>query len=101
MAWQTHGNRRYYYRTRHDGDNARRICVGAGLVAELAAAQDYAVRQRQSEERQIQLAEQQRVQSTLKPLGDTCHTAEAGMPINRVRLFMPDTKPDLVPASEG
>ncbi len=26
---------------------------------------------------------------------------EASMPINRIKLFMPDTKPDLVPAGEG
>ncbi|NIM51380.1 MAG: hypothetical protein GTO22_19375, partial [Gemmatimonadales bacterium] len=40
MSWQQRGNRRYYYRKRRHGDRVISEYVGAGELAETAAALD-------------------------------------------------------------
>jgi len=53
VAWEQRGNRRYYYRKRRDGDRVISEYVGAGELAETAAAID-------ALEREIRRAERQR-----------------------------------------
>lgn len=49
--WETAGNRRYYYRYRTERGRSRRIYVGCGPLAELAAALDEQERAERQDER--------------------------------------------------
>jgi len=55
MTWQKRGNRRYYYRKRRHGDRVISEYIGAGQLAETAAALD-------DVERQIRRAQRRRRQ---------------------------------------
>jgi predicted proteasome-type protease len=52
MSWEQRGDRRYYYRKRRDGDRVISEYVGAGELAETAAALDALEREARRAERQ-------------------------------------------------
>ena len=52
MAWYVRGNRRYFYRSARENGRVRRVYVGAGQVAEAAAAFDALSRAVREEDRE-------------------------------------------------
>jgi len=60
MAWEIRRNKKYYYRKRRIGDRVVSEYVGAGPVAEAAAAHDELTRQAQEEMRELLRRERER-----------------------------------------
>lgn len=51
MAWESRGDRRFYYRYQRDGRNVRKIYCGAGEAAKRAAAEDVAKKEKRAADR--------------------------------------------------
>ncbi len=62
MAWIQKGNRRYYYRSRREGDRVISEYIGTGLFAELQAEQDQVERL----ERQTRMRKQKKLRQEFK-----------------------------------
>ena len=60
MAWETRGNRSYYYRSVRRSGRVVKEYVGAGVVATLGARLDELARERRAIERQDRVAERDR-----------------------------------------
>ncbi len=50
MAWETRGNKRYYYRKYRDGSKVKSKYVGAGVAGEMAEKLDLEERQQKDQE---------------------------------------------------
>jgi hypothetical protein len=75
MAWDQHGQRRYYYRSRRVKGRSFHVYVGTGLIGERAAAEDQERRAQRQAERDAWRAAQQQVvtsRAVLDPLDDAC-----------------------------
>ncbi len=75
MAWELRGKRQVYYRGRRVGQKVVKEYLGAGLVAQLAANADEAVREAKRKER----AEIRRIEDEMRPLNDLMAELEAGV----------------------
>jgi len=66
----------YYYKSRRDGEKVRKVYVGAGDFAHLAARQDEAERLRREEEVAYWEAERERLERSTAFLGELEEAAE-------------------------
>jgi hypothetical protein len=75
MAWEQRGSRRIYYRSERDGRRVRRVYLGSGPVAELAATLDELRRAERRAEAQARRAEEARRSAAAALLERLVHAA--------------------------
>ena len=66
----------YYYKSRRDGEKVRKVYVGAGDLAHVAAQMDEAERLRRKEEVAYWRAERERLERSAAFLGELTEAAE-------------------------
>ena len=79
MSWDQRGQRRYFYRHQRVNGQPRRVYVGTGPAADLAAAADAVLRLQQEIESREQQAEQARHEEALAPLLELCEGTDGLM----------------------
>lgn len=83
MGWEKRRGKKYYYRKIRIGDRVVSQYIGAGPVAEAAAAHDESKRQAREEERELYRRERQRQRAIDEEVDRICllirHLVEAGL----------------------
>ena len=77
MAWEVRGQRRYYYRTRRVDGTVKRVYLGAGDIAERAAAKDAATRTKRATDQAELAALQARLAGTDQLSADVQHGVDS------------------------
>jgi hypothetical protein len=76
MGWEPRGNKFYYFRYRKLNGRVTRQYLGAGAVAELAAAADAVKRADRRAVMEARRAEEARWRAALTPLVELCRAAD-------------------------
>jgi hypothetical protein len=76
MSWECRGNRRYYYRSRRQGDRVIKQYVGADLLANQLAQEDELRHSKEQERRLAEQAERERLDLLDAPVRDLWKTVD-------------------------